>query len=343
MKDATGKWVGWGLGDQDPKVADIQKFLARKYASYAGKLIATGTYDEATADAVAEAQRRLNLQPTGIFNYATQLATGYVKVAAPDTSGKPLLVAVEGHMSDMWHGPVADTMTILEAEGRGRFQPIGYENGSIPFNNQSGVQALYDVYSRETLLDGRPFRRGTKSVLSDFSQGGIVVYDFTTQYLMPGQELDWRTPDILGRLSYGNPTRTTGSAAPWSVGQGGPFTNSGLDPLRRFGLPGNPDKAPYVQMDVFRKGDIFSDNEPTTAGKIKAAVYEVVARGDFWSSSASALAQIADAFKVPLDYVMGAFQAIISGLGFLVKQGDNPHYSPFNIDGGLNWLRGILP
>jgi hypothetical protein len=160
---------------------------------------------------------------------------------------------------------------------------------------------------------------------------------------MPGQELAWRTPDILGRLAYGNPTRQTGSVAPWSIAQGGPITNSGLDPLRRFGLPGNPWASPFIVMDVFRKGDIFADNEPTLEGKVKAAIYQLVARGDFFSNPASIVAQVANAFVVPLDFVWAAFEAIISGLGFLVRQGDNPHYSPFNIDGGLNWLRGILP
>jgi hypothetical protein len=78
-------------------------------------------------------------------------------------------------------------------------------------------------------------------------------------------------------------------------------------------------------------------------GDVKSAVYQAVARGDIFSNPTSIVATIANLFTVPLEEVWAIFQAIISGLGFLVKQGDNPHYSPFNIDGGLNWLRGILP
>jgi hypothetical protein len=96
-------------------------------------------------------------------------------------------------------------------------------------------------------------------------------------------------------------------------------------------------------MDVYRKGDIFSDNEPTKEGQVKAAIYQAVARFDLFSNPTSLVAQIASAFVVPLDFVWAAFLAIVSGIGFLADQGNNPHYSPFNIDGGLNWLRGILP
>jgi peptidoglycan hydrolase-like protein with peptidoglycan-binding domain len=341
MKDpTTGKWVGDGLGDVGPQVVDIQKFLATHFAAYAGHLVATGTYDQATADAVSEMQRRYGLPVTGIFDYASKLKSHFIKAAAP--APKSLFFSVEGHMSDMWHGPVADTGTQLEAEGRVRHQPIGYQNGSIPFDNASGENELARLVGATTLDSGVAFPAGTPWILGGFSQGGIVITDFYINRLLPGCDLAWRLPDLRGVLAYGNPCRETGSVAPWSRGQGGPAANSGLDPLVRFGLPGYPEK-PANWMDVYRKGDIFSDNEPTTQGKIKAAIYQVVARGDFWSSQASALAQIADAFKVPLDYVMGAFQAIISGLGFLVKQGDNPHYSPFDISGGLAWCRSILP
>lgn len=349
MKDAQGNYIGLGLGDVDPEVFKFQQWVARAYAKTAGALIATGTYDERTAQIVTTLQQNLIASgkykgtANGILNYATKLALGYIKAPAPDVSRVPLGVSVEGHTADMFFGPVAETMKILEKEGRVRWQPIGYNNGALPFDNQSGVNALYEIFSREVLPDGRPFPRGTKSVLADYSQGGIVVYDFTTQYLMPGQELDWRTPDILGRLSYGNPTRTTGSIAPWSVAQAGDRSTSGLDPLRRFGLPNNPDRAPYVHMDVWRRGDIFTDNEPGRSGQVKAAVYEAVARSDFFGNQFSILSAIADLFKVPLEQVIAIFQAIIGGITFLATGDANPHYSPFNIDGGLNWLRGILP
>lgn len=339
MKNASGSWVGWGLGDVDPKVADIQKFLARKFASYAGALVATGTYDQATADAVAEMQGRYGLPVTGIFDYASQVKSGFITVAPPDP--KVIGFSVEGHMSDMWHGPVADTFTQLGSEGRLHHQPTGYNNGAIPFDNGSGTNELARFYSSTVLDDGTPFPAGTKSVLGGYSQGMIVVTDFIVNYLQPGQQLAWRAPDILGLLAYGNPCRSKGSAAPWSRAQAGPVANTGLDPLVRLDLLGIT--PPFPVMDVYRKGDIFADNEPTVEGQIKAAIYQAVARGDLFSNPTSVVAQVANAFKVPLDYVWGAFEAIISGIGFLATGDNNPHYSPYDIGGGLTWLRGLLP
>lgn len=366
----TGKWVGWGLGDVDPKVAQIQEFLARKFRSYAGGLIATGTYDQATADVVAESQRRLNMNPSGVFNYETQVRTGFIKLAP-----KPRVpfFTVEGHMSDMWRGPVADTATILEREEKVTHLPTGYNNGALPFDNQSGVDEL--DFRVNTFAPP-----GTKFVVGGFSQGMIVVSDWLIDRVIGTP----RENDLLGVLAYGNPCRAKGSVAPWSRGQAGPAENTGLDPLKRIDLRGLTPKFPI--MDVYRKGDIFADNEPLTAsvkaalaqqantgllggltsllggnaqpgallqgfsavtgtsrqGDIKASIYQAVARSDFFSNQYSILADISNLFLVPFEEVWGIFQAIISGIGFLVKQGDNPHYSPYDISGGIDWVRSLV-
>ena len=49
----AGVWVGWGLGDDDPKVADMKGFLRRKFPSYASGLDDSTLYDETTAAVVA--------------------------------------------------------------------------------------------------------------------------------------------------------------------------------------------------------------------------------------------------------------------------------------------------
>ena len=337
MKNSIGAWQGWGLGDTAPKVAEIQKFLAGKFASYAGHLVATGTYDQATADVVAEMQSRYKLPVTGIFDWASQVRSGFYK---PVPKNLPLFFTVEGHLSDMWRGPVADTATILEKEGRCIHRPTGYNNGAIPFDNASGVNELARRIGQTVQDDGVQFPAGTKWMLGDFSQGSIIATDFELNYLQPGCALAWRAPDYLGRLSYGNPTRSAGSVAPWSRAQAGPAANTGLDPLVRFDKLGLGLSRP--QMDVYRKGDIFADNEPTTEGRIKSAIYQAVARGDLFSDPFSICAQIAAAFTVPVDYVIGAFQAIVSGISFLATGDRNPHYSPYDITGGVNWARDLL-
>lgn len=337
MHNGAGDWIGWGPGDTAPKVAEIQKFLAGKFASYAGHLVATGTYDQATADVVAEMQRRYGLPVTGIFDWASQVRSGFYK---PAPKNLPLFFTVEGHLSDMWRGPVADTATILEREGRCIHRPTGYNSGAIPFDNRSGELELVRRLSQTVQDDGVQFPPGTKWMLGDFSQGSIIATDFELNHLLPGGDLAWRAADCVGRLSYGNPTRSAGSVASWSRGQAGPAVNAGLDPAVRFDKLGIQLARP--QMDVYRKGDIFADNEPGVDGRIKSSIYQAVARGDLFSDPFSICAQIAAAFTVPVDYVTGAFWAIVSGVGFLATGDRNPHYSPYDLSGGLDWARERL-
>jgi hypothetical protein len=325
MKDANGKWVGWGLGDVDPKVAQIQTFLAKKFHSYAGALVATGVYDAATAAAVATMQTKYGLPSTGIFDYASQLKSGFIKPApAPRTP----FFTVEGHMSDMWAGPAAGTAEVLEAEGRVVHLPTGYNNGALPFDNKSGEVEL----TNRVNTFAPP---GTKFLIAGFSQGSMVVTDYLINELIGSD----REKDCLGVLLYGNPSRSKGSVAPWSRAQAGPAENAGMEPKSRLDLLGL--KPSFQVMDVYRKGDMFSDNEPTEQGALKSACYEAIARSNFFSQFSIA-AEIAQAFMKPVDFVIGVFQAIFSALGFLANQGSNPHYSPFNLDGGINWTRTLL-
>lgn len=338
MNGPDGKWVGWGQGDTDPKVVEFKKFMAKKFASYAGNLGDAPIYDQHLVAAVSEMQRRYGLPVTGVINYATQVRMGFITPAVPV---RPIMFTVEGHMSDMWAGPVADTAAALEREGHGWHQPVGYANSTIPFDNDSGTRELARLVAATVLDNGRPFPAGTPWTLGTFSQGGIIGFDFYTKYLQPGQPLHWRAKDLVAVLAYGNPCRQTGSVAPWALPWVTKLDTHGLDPYRRFGLPGLPDRPAHPWADVYREGDIFAQNDDSKGGEVKAAVYQAVARGDLFSDPYSLAAQIADLFSVGFDEVVGIVMAIISGVGFLAQH-PNPHYDPFDISGGVNWMRDRL-
>lgn len=327
------KWVGWGLGDVDPKVAEIKAFLRRRYASYAGNLNDSPVYTQELADVVSEAQRRLGLPVTGIYDYATQVKTKFV-VKAPAIL--PIFFSVEGHLSNMFAGPVADTGAQLEREGRVKHQPIGYDNGALPFDNQSGEDELARLFFAPVLDNGTPNPVGTKKIIGGFSQGAMVVTDFLIKRLQ-GTE---REGEVLGVLQYGNPCRDKGSVASWSIPQAGSIQNYGMEPKFRLELmyPNHP----FPVADVYRKGDLFADCEPGLDGDLKRACYEAIARSDFFGNQWSIAARLAEAFGKPVEFVIAVFQAIFSAIGFLASGDGNPHYSPFNIDGGLNWARTLL-
>jgi hypothetical protein len=264
----------------------------------------------------------------------------------------PLFFTVEGHSSDMFSGPVADTATRLESEGRCHHIPVDYDNGAMPFDNASGVTQLARGVGLTVQDNGVPFSPGTPWILGTFSQGGIVGYDFWERHMMPGCDLAWRAIDCLGILAYGDPCRATNSCAPWSVAQGSASDGThGLDPLKRWDLPGCAQR-PANFMDVWRHGDIFAQNTDDLQGKLKASIYQAVARGDivnFGGGSADLAAILVGQlvgvgsanFLELLPFAIGVIEAIISGVVFLADA-PNPHYSPYPIDGGLSWCRGLL-
>lgn len=358
MNGADGKWVGLGVGDVDPnvprnspdwhRVTLIREKLHDKYRWARDMGITPGdTYTELTAAAIEEFAVRVGLTPPrdpnglAVADYAIRVRLGSYPPPAPPEPVRPVVFTVEGHLSDPMAGPCADTARILEAEGHCWWQPVGYDSVSIPFNNPSGVNELARLLGNPTTEAGHPFPLGTPFVLMGFSQGATVVTDFYEQFLQPGQIHEPRARDLISVVCYGNPSRATGSIAPWSVGQAGGRDSHGLDPYKRLGQPGMPPKPDYW-MDVWRKGDLFADCEDGKSGEVKAAVYEAVARADFFSNPASLVAQIADLFSTPLEEVVAIFNAIVSGIGFLMDGQGAPHYAPYNLDGGLARLRGVL-
>jgi hypothetical protein len=353
--DANGKWLGLGVGDVDstltPRNAPnwdaitlLTGHLHDKYAwARALGVVQQPDYDLVVATAVEQFCQRTGLpvvldpQGRAVATLAMRRRLGSYPPPAPVL---PMFFTVEGHSSDMWHGPVADTAAELESEGLCRHQPIGYNDTVIPFDNASGVTELARLVGATRMDNGVPFPAGTRWALGIFSQGAIVGFDFYINQLAPGKPLEWRTPDLVGVLAYGNPCRQTGSIAPWAAGQISKTGTHGLDPYKRFGLPGFPVK-PDNWEDDYRELDLFAENGDDKASAIKAAVYQAVARSDVFSNPYSLASQIADVFSAPVAEVIAIVEAIISGVVFLGDQ-PNPHYSPYPIDGGLAWMRGQL-
>lgn len=353
--NSAGAYVGLGLGDTDdptlPRTAPnwhavtlLNQELSRKYA-WARSLgvIPGATYGPATAAAIREFCIRTGLpevddaKGNAVANLAIRKRLGSYPPPAPVL---PIFFTIEGHASDMNFGPVADTASQLESEGLCHHQPIGYLDNDIPFNNGSGVQEMARQLSMTRLEIGWPFPPGTPWIWGHYSQGGIVGYDTHAAYLAPGRPLEYRENDRLGTLAYGDPCRATDSIAPWAIGQISKTGTHGLDPLKRYGLPGCP-AQPDNFMDDYREGDIFAENDDSLAGQMKAAVYQAVARGNILSGQFALATELANTFKQPLSSVIAIFEAIISGISFL-GQNPNPHYSPYDTGGGLNWCRGLL-
>src|ERR1700747_1815203 len=118
----NGVWVGWGLGDNSQKdmtVKNAKAFIRRMYASSCSDLADTNLFDQAMQDHVKNMQSRLVASGRlslggfilGVLDLPTEYAMGFKKKPVP------WYVSVEGHQSNMFAGPVADTGNQLQGEG----------------------------------------------------------------------------------------------------------------------------------------------------------------------------------------------------------------------------------
>jgi hypothetical protein len=185
VNDANGQWIGLGVGDVDSPATKGNAPNGDAITLLTGKLhdkyqwardlgvVQKPNYDLVVAQAVEQFCQRTGLpiirDPSGyaVANLASRQRLGSYPPPAPIL---PIMFTVEGHSSNMFFGPVADTATQLESEGHCRHQPIGYNNGPIPFDNSSGENELARLVGATVMDNGVPFPAGTKWVLGVFSQ-----------------------------------------------------------------------------------------------------------------------------------------------------------------------------
>lgn len=326
-----GVWVGWGLGDNstgDFTVRNAKAFMRKKFPSYAGGLADTNAFDQQMLDAVWEMQRRYFESgrlhaPTGILDLDTQVVMGFKKAAPPV---RPVLFTVEGHMSDMFQGPCAETARILESEGVCRWQPVGYNNTALPFDNASGQNELRRLLSDTVLLPP-----GTPWGMAIFSQGGIVGSKFFLEDVRPESgALHWRFKDFRGCLAHGNPYRENSVIADWVPDPPRPNTQ-GISDVRMTNTPAN-------WKEVARHGDLYAENTVDDAGEDKTAVYKIV-QNQWWGGPDSIFMQVFEIVQRPAQEVIAMIQAITSGVMFLANM--TPH-GGYDLGPGIEFMRSRL-
>ena len=320
----NGAWVGYGPGDEFPKVAEYKAFLKKKFTWVRlSPLDDSPIYDAKLTAVVSELQRRYGLPVTGITDYATQLKCGFIAPPAPKV--KPVLFTIEGHMSNMWFGPCADTARILEQEGICRWQPIGYNNTVLPFDNKSGRDEL-----RRLLSDKKLLPPGTPWGMAIFSQGGIVGTSTFLEMQKPSDPLNWRMKDWRGTLAFGNPYREKDVVAEW-VSDPPRHGTQGISNVRMS-------QTPQWWQEVSRTGDLYAENEDNDAGEFKTAIYMAVQNQ--WSGDPNSLLnQLMELSSQPIVEALPLIQAITSGVMFL---GNMAPHGGYDLGPCIDYMRSRL-
>ncbi|AGT14049.1 lysin B [Mycobacterium phage Papyrus] len=340
----NGVWVGWGVGDHsaiDDTVRRAKAYMRAMYRSYAGHLADTNEFDREMEAAVIEMQQRLVLQGrlelgtyvTGVLDLPTQIAMGFKKAPNPV---RPIIITVEGHLSSMYVGPCAYVASKLESEGVCWWQPIGYDNTSLPFRNQTGISAVLDVLRQTVLLDGngqptRPFPLGTPWGIEGFSQGAIIA----NRILMLLRDttdpmLQQRYADLTRGLTFGDPYREKDVVAEWVTDPPKPGTQ-GISDVRLT-------NTPSWWKVVSRRGDLYSENPDNEVGLNRSAIYKIAAENSWAGGPAGLLQRIGDFLMDPLDGTIDIGLAIIGGVMFM---GNMEPHGGYDLNPCVEYMRGV--
>lgn len=316
----AGAWVGWGLGDSSDEIQKFKAFMRAKF-SYAKTLADTPAFDDATFTAVYAMQTAYTAQgklkkPTGIIDYATKLASGYI-VKPPAADTRPVLFTVCGTGVPWWVGPDADTARAVE--WKYKWQPIGYPAAVVPMNpsvqdGRAELRRQFDLHRDRIIKYG--------AAMIGYSQGAIVTSETWMQDIAPDNgRLHWARGSILKAVTFGNPMRE----------QGRVWADPGADPAP-MSSHGIADQlmvdTPSWWRDYAHKGDLYSDVEGDS-GENKTAIYKIVMGARILQGPDSLLAQVLELGTGKPAELIGMLRAIMdAGLFFGAQTGPHINYDP---------------
>lgn len=313
------------LGDRNETVREWRWVMAARFPGYertCGPLPTdTDQFGPRARSWQCEYERRTGQVVDGIVSDDDLRALG-IKVPV-----RPVFFTVEGHMSDMYVGPCAFVAQTLEQEGRVWWRPTGYDNVSLPFNNQSGREELV----RRVESESKP---GVPIIFAGFSQGAQVLCEFMAKDLLdPKGRLHYRLPDFVKGIAFGNPNRLINQCAPWVPDPPEPDTQGIMD--WHFDFTKYPELAGKWQ-EHSRTRDWYAENRLDEAGANMTAIAKIITTNSWIGGPASIVARIMDLFVNPFDGLIDIVWAIVRtfmGIAHLEAHGT------YDLNPVLDWFR----
>jgi hypothetical protein len=307
----AGKWVGFGLGDKDPKVVWFKDKLRSRF-KYAKDLDHSDVFDQALFDVVFTAQGKWGLTQTGIIDYDFQEKAGWVKKLPVDriTGPRGTLYTCQGTQpSDMWGWPQGDVAR--QVEDLMYFQPIWGEYKATPMNKY--INQAKGVMREQ--INRRPIGDPINAI--GFSQGGIIVSEVYTDMKNEG---DPRFSDWKKCWTFANPSREQG------VENGNKFARLPILGKNKRGIMQESRRmkdTPDWWMDQGNPKDLYFDCETDDEGEFKEAICMMI-MGNFTGGQNSILRQIYELSQRPLVETFFMFKAIMDA-GAFFGGGIKPH------------------
>lgn len=351
----NGNYVGLGEGDRSPELVKVKALLKRKFTPARNTLDDGDLFTPALTTEVrrvqgvytAEGKPGAPRYVPNVINLEFKYDVGLLK--RPDPV-KPIVFTVEGHLSNMFFGPCAQTAGTLEQQGIAHWKPVGdWDTAALPFKNGTGVEALYRQLSR-AFIEGPPvdpnnpdgpkimwpFGPDVPWGLIGFSQGAMVACEFMWKYVLPvNAPLHYRLAGFKRGLMFGNPRRAKDSVCWWAQSPPDPGTHGIMDRLFDANAEGIGDRwAEHPNDD-----DMFAEVGDDQAGRDQTAIAKIITENS-WGGPAGIFTQVLKLFGNPTGGAFHAIKAIFDAIMFLAAN-PNPHYATFATPGDIEWMRGV--
>lgn len=348
----NGTYVGLGEGDTSPEVGKVKALLKRKFTPARNTLDDSDVFTPALTAEIKRVQGIYTAQGRpgapfyvpGVINLEFKYDVGLLP--RPEKP-KPIFFTLEGHMSNMFFGPCASNASLLESQGLCHWKPLNYDCNALPFNNQSGVDALFDQLARTRIEgppgpDGRPimwdFSPDRPWVIKGFSQGALVLCNALDQLPNhPNPVVRARASTLRRSLCLGNPRRGRDAIAPWADDPPNPGT-SGVFVHRQFIAPA------YLagkHQENANRGDMFADNTDDKTGWDKEAIAKIICENSWIGGPAAIFTRVLALFSNPTGEAFYAIKAAFDAFMFLISN-PNPHYATVAEPGDIEWMRAGL-
>lgn len=333
-----GQYVGLGEGDSSDEIVKIKAHLKKKFTPARntlddGPLFTPAMTVEVRREQdvfVADGRLKASERVPGVINLAMKYAMGYLSKEVM----LPLYFSTEGHMSDMWVGPVAWIGSVLAAEGRALHFPTSYNRTKLPFDNKSGVLELARRVGATVQDNGVKFPPGTPFGMGSFSQGAMIQTEFYKQYLMPGKPLNWRLKDLRFVISCGNPDREKGVCATWITDPPAADHQGIMDDADRMV------NTPWWWLEIARAGDAYTDNQSSgERARNKTAIAKIITQNKWSGGPAGLLARLGDLITGPFDDLVPIALSLYDMIRFASNMGVHGTY---DLDPAVQFARERL-
>lgn len=334
MKDANGTYVGLGLGDTSPVVAQVKAKLKAKF-SYAKQLDNTEYFGPDLQFAVITYQTRKNmdgysppLRTDGVVDYRTKVALGLT--TAPD---KPMLFTAQGTGVDMFTGYPADVArAVLD---KYQWQPLG-NWPATPFPMEDSYdQGINEL--RTQVRNWCPRNSTRKCALLSYSQGAIVTSLFFKHEVQPvGSEFHYLLEQnrIIASATFGNPSRE-GGVAYGNDSAGWPKDDSGgIGDDCMINTPAWWFDYAHTANSPWGR-DVYTATPYGEVGKDMRAIWPIVKN----VNPTQLFIRLATMLTDPTAEIFAAVQAILYA-GMFFGSGTGPHVD-YDIQPAIDYLRSV--